>query len=125
MNYSPKGMYVWDAWYMARGNEVHAYHLQRWRPGPRNKGPRQDCVGHAVTRDLIEWEERPPAMAPVLLWVKSVARMPDPRLRLELVNAGGWTCCLDTPQGWMAYNHDGSESVVTAEEMWKRFAVRP
>ena len=59
------------------------------------------------------------------LWVKAVPRMPDPRLRLELVTAEGWTCCLDTPQGWLAYDRDGSESLLSTEEMWKRFAVRP
>ena len=49
----------------------------------------------------------------------------DARLRLDLVNAEGWTCCLDTPEGWMAYDRSGEESRLTAEEMWKRFAVRP
>lgn len=33
MNYAPKGLYVWDAWHMPLGEEVHCYHLQRTRPG--------------------------------------------------------------------------------------------
>lgn len=64
MNYSPRGLYVWDAWYMPRANEVHVYHLQRNRPGADVPPGVEDWLGHAVSRDLVHWEERPPAFGP-------------------------------------------------------------
>ncbi len=64
MNYSPRGLYVWDAWYVARGEEVHAWHLQRVRPGASFPPGYDDALGHAVSRDLITWEECPPGLAP-------------------------------------------------------------
>lgn len=64
MNYSPRGMFVWDAWFMATGQEVHAYHLQRERVKGNPPDPLQDCLGHAVTTDLIDWQERAPAFGP-------------------------------------------------------------
>lgn len=66
MNYSPRRMQVWDAWYMPVDGVVHAYHLQRWRP-PAPQGPaarEEDALGHAVTRNLLDWEERKPAFWP-------------------------------------------------------------
>ena len=59
------------------------------------------------------------------LWIKQVPRMADPRLRLELVSADGWTCYVETPDGWTAYSRSGEASVLSAEEMWRKFAVRP
>ena len=64
MNYSPKGMYVWDAWYMPLGDQIHMYHLQKSRTGPDDpKGP-QAWLGHAVTSNLIDWEECSHAFGP-------------------------------------------------------------
>ncbi len=64
MNYSPRGLYVWDAWFVRRGAAVHAYHLQRSRPGSGLPAGEDDCLGHAVTTNLIDWSERPPCLAP-------------------------------------------------------------
>ncbi len=63
-NYAPNGCYVWDAWYMPVGNEVHAYHLQKVRDPRATDTSPNALLGHAVTRDLIHWEERPPAFGP-------------------------------------------------------------
>lgn len=51
---------------MPLGNHVHMYHLQRWRgSAPAGADPGlQDWLGHAVTSDLIDWEERPAAFGP-------------------------------------------------------------
>ena len=57
MNYAPRHMLVWDAWYMPVGNQVHAYHLQRRRPGTDVCDVLHNSIGHAVTSNLVDWEE--------------------------------------------------------------------
>jgi len=64
MNYSPKGMYVWDAWYMSVDDKVHMYHLQQSRTEPDDPKGAQAWIGHAVTSNLIDWEEYEPAFGP-------------------------------------------------------------
>lgn len=69
MNYSPRGLHVWDAWTMPRPDHglVHMYHLQRRREGV---GPEviteemHNQLGHAVSTDLVNWEERPAVFGP-------------------------------------------------------------
>lgn len=57
-------------------------------------------------------------------WIKGLPRDPAPRLKLAAVDANGWTCCVDTPEGWTAYNDAGLSRKVGADEMWKQFGVR-
>lgn len=65
MNYSPKNMYIWDAWYMVVAGELHMYHLQRKRDiNNFSLDYAQDCIGHSVTKDLINWEERDICIGP-------------------------------------------------------------
>jgi beta-fructofuranosidase len=71
VNYSPKGLAVWDAWYMVApdpktGREVvHVYHLQRRRPHAHHVSDFvHDSLGHAVSTDLVEWREQPPVLGP-------------------------------------------------------------
>ncbi|MDR1703457.1 MAG: hypothetical protein LBS19_02060 [Clostridiales bacterium] len=66
MNYHPEGMQMWDAWYWAEGSEVHAFHLQRLRPGSKRSEAESDGIGHAVSSDLVNWQERPVALLPGL-----------------------------------------------------------
>ncbi len=65
MNYSPAGMYIWDAWYMPVPGGLHMYHLQRTRhPGDAAADRVQDQLGHAFTTDLIDWRELAPVLGP-------------------------------------------------------------
>jgi beta-fructofuranosidase len=61
-NYSPKDQYLWDAWFIKTGNDYHMFHLQ----APRAVAPaeRHHCasIGHAVSQDLMHWEELPAAL---------------------------------------------------------------
>lgn len=57
--------FVWDFWYARRGDEYHAFYLQY----PREDDPEfihyRQSVGHAVSKDLLHWEERPTALRPL------------------------------------------------------------
>jgi sucrose-6-phosphate hydrolase SacC (GH32 family) len=55
-------MYHWDTWYLPLGDEVHMYHLQVKRPGSRRPNADVEAVGHAVSRDLLRWQEQPVAL---------------------------------------------------------------
>ncbi len=57
--------WIWDSWYVREGDEYHAFFLA----APRSLGDperRHDnaVVGHAVSRDLREWEHLPDALLP-------------------------------------------------------------
>lgn len=58
-------------------------------------------------------------------WVKALPRKPSPRLRLEAVDADGWTCCLDTPKGWTGFSDAGSAKLFSAAELQTRFGIKP
>lgn len=79
-DYHPRDMAIWDPWFVVRGEEVHLFHQQgRIVPGSDRDPVEADSIGHAVSRDLIHWEERP-----------SVLR-PDPAYPLE--DLWAWTGC--------------------------------
>lgn len=64
MNYRPNEMLMWDAWYWNTGEEIHAFHLQRLAPGSSKTEREEHGIGHAVSKDLIHWEEQPIALFP-------------------------------------------------------------
>jgi len=64
MNYSPKGYYVWDTWYMPVEGLVHVFHLQNLRPSFNSDLSENRQLGHAISRDLVHWETCPPVLAP-------------------------------------------------------------
>lgn len=58
-------------------------------------------------------------------WVKALPRQPEPRLRLEAVDADGWTCCVDAGEGWLGFDGDGAAKRFSGAEMTKRFGIDP
>ena len=64
LNYHPRGMFVWDSWYFVHQGDVHVIHLQKPRPGSERPEVDGRALGHAVSRNLLTWEELPPALSP-------------------------------------------------------------
>lgn len=64
MNYHPKGMQMWDAWYWKEGETVHAFHLQCLRPNSERTAREANGIGHAVSCNLVDWTEKPLAIGP-------------------------------------------------------------
>lgn len=60
--YQPDEHLLWDAWFAHDGSRWHAYYLQAPK-GLDDPERRHDLaeVGHAVSRDLVTWQERPVA----------------------------------------------------------------
>mgnify|MGYP006291518829 CR=1 FL=1 len=123
MNYAPNGLYVWDAWCMPKDDEVHVYHLQRNRPGAEVEDGLQERLGHAVSRDLVHWEERTPAFGP------------DPDNPHD--DRQPWTGCAlwHEGQGHLFYTMRGSENAArlqkiglattTDPDRWTRHSANP
>lgn len=62
--YRPYGMALWDTWYIEHDGAAHVFYLQRHLPGSGRPESDAHNIGHAISRDLIHWEERPPALWP-------------------------------------------------------------
>jgi len=57
--------WVWDSWYIKENDVYHAFYLTASRglldPERRHRNP---SVGHAISRDLVNWEVLPDALCP-------------------------------------------------------------
>ena len=62
--YRPDGMKMWDTWYLEHQGRAHVYYLQRLRSDSHRTEREADSLGHAVSDDLVHWEERPLALPP-------------------------------------------------------------
>jgi hypothetical protein len=80
MNYSPKGYFIWDAWYLVLEGIVHVFHLQSLRPGYCPEEYDWRWFGHAMSRDLVHWEVCTPVLGP------------DPQNPID--NNQPWTGCV-------------------------------
>lgn len=79
--YSPKGMLLWDSWFIKKSNKYHIFHLQALPLKDLTKRPDDNVsIGHAVSNDLISWKELSTALKPdagntwdnLALWTGSV-----------------------------------------------------
>ena len=60
MRYHGEGLYQWDTWcHVGPDGLVHAFYLQQARPDGNRSRRDADSLGHATSRNLIDWEERP------------------------------------------------------------------
>lgn len=57
--------WIWDSWYVWDGDVCHAFYLCASRAlGDPNRRHRNVNVGHATSRDLVNWEILPDALSP-------------------------------------------------------------
>lgn len=64
MNYRPSGMKLWDTWYLNHNGEVHAFYMQGLAPNSARSAKEAAGLGHAVSKNLLDWEELPVAIVP-------------------------------------------------------------
>ena len=111
--------------------------LNRVKPGTGKRGDGLDIsdVLSLLSIDLIglvpEDEEMSRAIGFYRLgkkgprWVKALPREPSPRHKLEHIDDKGWTCCVDTAEGWLAFDEAGTAKRMDDTEMWRKFGVKP
>lgn len=57
--------WVWDSWYVRDGDTYHAFYLCASKGlGDPNRRHRYTSVGHAISKDLRNWEVLPDALSP-------------------------------------------------------------
>ena len=57
--------WIWDSWYVWDGDTCHAFYLCASRGlGDPNRRHRYTNVGHAISKDLVNWKVLPDALSP-------------------------------------------------------------
>jgi beta-fructofuranosidase len=64
LGYKPQGMEMWDAWCIEHEGELHMIHLQFLSANSMRSKEEASSLGHAVSNNLIDWEEMPLALKP-------------------------------------------------------------
>jgi len=62
--YKPDGIGMWDTWCVQAEDTAHMYHLQFWGSKSEKTGVPVDSLGHAVSKDLINWTQCNDALYP-------------------------------------------------------------
>ena len=62
--YRPEGMSMWDTWYIENEGELHVFYLQWKTPGSKRSSLDENSIGHAVSKDMIHWQEKPCVLPP-------------------------------------------------------------
>ena len=57
-------MKLWDTWYLNHQGEVHAFYMQGLAPHSHRSAQEAGGIGHAVSRNLLDWKELPVALLP-------------------------------------------------------------
>ena len=60
--YHPRGMIIWDSWFYVFRGKVHSIYIQLPRQGSTREARLSGSLGHAVTQDLVSWQELPVAL---------------------------------------------------------------
>ncbi|MFW6225624.1 MAG: glycoside hydrolase family 68 protein [bacterium] len=79
--YSPKGMLLWDSWFIKKNDKYHAFYLQALpSKNHENRHNNKVSIGHAISTDLFNWKEFPTVLTPgnkndwdsLALWTGSI-----------------------------------------------------
>lgn len=63
--YAPYGKYLWNTWFFNNESDYHLFYLQIDRAtNPRLRSKLPTSIGHAISKDLINWQELPQALTP-------------------------------------------------------------
>jgi beta-fructofuranosidase len=63
--YGPKGKLLWDSWFFQKGDDIHVFYLQaKPTDNPYLKHDVVVSIGHAVSKNLIDWTELSTALEP-------------------------------------------------------------
>ena len=64
-NYAPKGKFLWDMWFINKDDVCHMFHLQSDpTENPIDRHRNNVSIGHATTRDFINWHEEETVLVP-------------------------------------------------------------
>lgn len=125
--------WVWDSWYIWDGDVCHAFYLTASRglgdPIRRHRNP---SVGHAISRDLENWEILPDALTPSdspafdswTTWTGSTIKGPDGNWWMFYTGTsredGGdiQSIGLATSSDLMTWTKHSTKPLVTADETW-------
>lgn len=64
-DFHPRDMALWDPWFVVHDNVVHLFCQQGRIAESSDRDPTDaDCIGHAVSTDLVNWTECEPILRP-------------------------------------------------------------
>ncbi|MCH8520222.1 MAG: family 43 glycosylhydrolase [Nanoarchaeota archaeon] len=67
-NYAPNNKFLWDSWFIKEEDTYHVFYLQANKTQDSELRHNNNVsIGHAISKDLINWEELPVALEPGVL----------------------------------------------------------